>query len=186
MASNLERRSITTALPLSAVDPGSGSGTTNSRISAGRHQRHGTRFRLWKRRIATPPPLELPTLPTSSFGRSNRRLEDFFEKSPEFPRTRHDRGQRLTAAGYDNLELRLADGGQGWAEQGPFDKIIVTAAPELVPAPLLQQLKPGGRLIIPAGLEDAQELMVIEKSPDGRTTTDEILPVVFSRLITRH
>jgi hypothetical protein len=53
MASTLERRSITTALPLSAVDPGSGSGTTNSRISAGRHQRHGIRFRLWKRRIAT-------------------------------------------------------------------------------------------------------------------------------------
>ncbi|MEM7223789.1 MAG: protein-L-isoaspartate(D-aspartate) O-methyltransferase [Pseudomonadota bacterium] len=94
--------------------------------------------------------------------------------------------QRLTAAGYENLELRLADGGQGWPEEAPFDRIIVTAAPELVPAPLLQQLKPGGRLVIPAGLEDAQELMVIEKGLDGRTTTEEILPVVFSRLITRH
>ena len=87
MASTLERRSITTALPLSAVDPGSGSGTTNSRISAGRHQRHGIRFRLWKRRIATPPPLELPILPTSYFGTSNPRLERFFRDSQNFSET---------------------------------------------------------------------------------------------------
>ena len=94
--------------------------------------------------------------------------------------------QRLSAAGYDNIFLRLADGGQGWPDHGPYDKVIVTAAPELVPGPLLQQLKPGGRLVIPAGLEDAQELMLIEKDLDGRTTTEEILPVVFSKFITRH
>lgn len=88
MATTLERRSITTALLLSAVDPGSGSGTTNSRISTGRPQRHGIRFRLWKRRIATPPPLELPTLPSSHFGRSNPELERFSVDSPKFPEIR--------------------------------------------------------------------------------------------------
>jgi protein-L-isoaspartate(D-aspartate) O-methyltransferase len=81
-----------------------------------------------------------------------------------------------------NVELRLGNGYYGWPEHAPFDKIICTAAPDLVPPPLLQQLKPGGRMAIPAGLADAQRLMLVEKDKSGKTSLREVLRVRFSLL----
>ena len=98
----------------------------------------------------------------------------------------HGAEQRLDDAGYDNVNLRIGDGSYGWPEHGPFDKIIVTAAPELIPPMLLQQLKPGGRMVIPAGIENAQKLLLVEREPTGRLTTREIIPVTFSPLIVSH
>ena len=94
--------------------------------------------------------------------------------------------ERLGGAGYGNIQVKIGDGGQGWPENGSYDKVIVTAAPELVPAPLIEQLRPGGRLVIPAGLEDQQQLLLMEKDINGRMSSTEIIPVVFSRLITAH
>ena len=93
---------------------------------------------------------------------------------------------RVRALGYGNVHCRVADGSQGWPEHAPFDRIMVTAAPELIPPALLQQLGPEGRMVIPAGLSDAQQLLVVEKDLSARITTREIIPVVFSRLITSH
>jgi protein-L-isoaspartate(D-aspartate) O-methyltransferase len=89
---------------------------------------------------------------------------------------------RLEEAGFDGIEIRVGNGYYGWPEHAPFDKIIVTAAPQLVPPPLLAQLRPGGRMVIPAGLPDSQQLMLVEKGADGRIAMREILPVRFSTL----
>ncbi len=94
--------------------------------------------------------------------------------------------KRIGGLGYRNVEVRVANGYYGWPEHGPFDKIIVCAAPELVPPPLIGQLKPGGRIVIPAGLADAQKLLVVEKSLEGRTRITEILSVQFSALDMPH
>jgi len=94
--------------------------------------------------------------------------------------------ERLGGSGYGNIQVKIGDGGQGWPENGPYDKVIVTAAPELIPPALIEQLRPGGRLVIPAGLEDQQQLMLMEKDASGRMSSTEIIPVVFSRLITAH
>jgi protein-L-isoaspartate(D-aspartate) O-methyltransferase len=90
--------------------------------------------------------------------------------------------RRLRQEGCTNVELRIANGYHGWSEHAPFDKIIVTAAPDLIPAPLIGQLKAGGKMVIPAGLPDAQQLILLEKDGGGRVTTKEILPVRFSQL----
>jgi len=90
--------------------------------------------------------------------------------------------QRLRRQGCTNVELKIANGYHGWSEHGPFDKVIVTAAPHLIPPPLIQQLKPGGKLVVPAGLPDAQTLILLEKPSNGRVTTKEILRVRFSQL----
>jgi len=90
--------------------------------------------------------------------------------------------QRLHRQGCTNIELKIANGYHGWSEHAPFDKVIVTAAPDLIPAPLIHQLKTGGRMVIPAGLPDAQQLLVVEKHSNGRVTTREILQVRFSQL----
>lgn len=94
--------------------------------------------------------------------------------------------RRLRGAGYEILQLRLGDGAMGWPEHAPFDRIIVAAAPELMPPNLLQQLKPGGRMVIPSGLEDQQQLLLVEKSVSGKVETQEILPVRFAPMITSH
>lgn len=91
--------------------------------------------------------------------------------------------RRLVAQGYANIEMRCGDGSRGWPEHAPFDRILVAAAPDLVPAALIQQLKPGGRMVIPAGIEDAQQLMIVDKSEDGRIDIREVLPVHFAPLI---
>lgn len=90
--------------------------------------------------------------------------------------------QRLNRQGYTNVEVRVANGYLGWPEHAPFDKVIVTAAPDLIPAPLINQLKAGGRMVIPVGLLGAQQLVLAEKDLNGRVATKEIMPVLFSLL----
>ena len=84
-----------------------------------------------------------------------------------------DRARRTLAdLGYRNVRFRVGDGFQGWPEAAPFDAIVVTAAPPSVPAPLLAQLKPGGRLVIPVGGRDAlQNLLVFTRRADGGAPT---------------
>ena len=89
---------------------------------------------------------------------------------------------RLYQQGYVNVEVRVGDGRAGWPEHAPFDKIIVTAAPDLVPPSLIYQLKPGGRMVVPAGLPDEQQLLLLERDSDDTLSTREILPVRFSLL----
>ena len=90
--------------------------------------------------------------------------------------------QRLRRQKYTNIELKIGNGYYGWPEHAPYDKIIVTAAPDLIPPPLFDQLKPGGKMVIPAGLADAQRLVLVEKDIDGVLTATESLPVRFTQL----
>ena len=86
----------------------------------------------------------------------------------------------LASLGYGNVITRIGDGYNGWKEHAPFDGILVTAAPTEVPQPLIDQLKVGGRLVVPVGGRyDVQELMVIEKKADGSTTRQRTIPVRF-------
>jgi protein-L-isoaspartate(D-aspartate) O-methyltransferase len=94
----------------------------------------------------------------------------------------HDAEKRLRRLGYTNIEVRVGNGYYGWAEHGPYDKIIVTAACDLVPPPLMAQLKPGGRMIIPTGIPEQQALTLVEKSSAGSLSTRDLLPVRFSEL----
>jgi protein-L-isoaspartate(D-aspartate) O-methyltransferase len=92
--------------------------------------------------------------------------------------------ERLNALGYRNITLRTGDGAAGWPELAPFDAIIVTAAAVQMPAALIEQLKPGGRMVIPMGAPGApQTLMRIDKRADGTTKQREILPVAFVPLV---
>jgi len=87
--------------------------------------------------------------------------------------------ERLKKLGYDNIHVRNADGYYGWPEEAPFDAIVVTAAADHIPPPLIDQLKDGGRMIIPVGSPlRVQQLMLVEKS-DGETTTRNLMPVRF-------
>ena len=90
--------------------------------------------------------------------------------------------KRLSRAGYTNVEVKVANGSHGLPEHAPYDKVMVTAAPDLIPPALINQIKPGGRMIIPAGLSDNQQLILVEKNVNGRLSTREILPVRFSQL----
>jgi len=90
--------------------------------------------------------------------------------------------RRLERLGYGNVEVRVGNGYYGWPEHAPYDKIMVTAASDLIPPPLLAQLKPGGRMVIPTGIPDKQTLILVEKSAAGSLSTREILPVRFSEL----
>lgn len=89
---------------------------------------------------------------------------------------------RLRRQGYRNIHVKRGNGYHGWPEHAPFDKVILTTAPELIPAPLLSQLKPGGRMVLPVGLRNAQQLLVIEKTLDGSIMSREVLPVRFSEM----
>jgi protein-L-isoaspartate(D-aspartate) O-methyltransferase len=86
--------------------------------------------------------------------------------------------QTLQRLGYANVHAKIGDGYKGWPEQAPFDSIIVTAAPDHVPPALIEQLKPGGRLVIPVG-KLAQSLQVITKNADGTTSREQVVPVQF-------
>lgn len=90
-------------------------------------------------------------------------------------------GIRLAALGYD-VAIRVGDGTRGWPEHAPFDGILVTAAASAPPPALLEQLKPGGRLVIPLASGDGQQLSVVEKAPAGQATTRSIMPVTFTQL----
>ena len=88
--------------------------------------------------------------------------------------------QRLLSAGYNNVVTHIGDGYQGWAQHAPFDAIMVTAAASVVPPALIEQLKRGGRLVIPVESQGShQELRLITKSADGRTDTRRVLAVRF-------
>jgi protein-L-isoaspartate(D-aspartate) O-methyltransferase len=88
----------------------------------------------------------------------------------------------LERLGYRNVSAKIGDGYQGWADHAPFDAIIVTAAPDHVPPPLIAQLRAGGRMVIPVGALD-QQLMVLIKYADGTVTTKIVAPVLFVPLI---
>jgi protein-L-isoaspartate(D-aspartate) O-methyltransferase len=88
----------------------------------------------------------------------------------------------LGRLGLTNVELRIGNGYHGWSQHAPFDKIIVTAAPDLIPPPLIHQLKNGGRMVLPAGLPEAQQLMLVQRDENGKVSTKEILRVRFSQL----
>ena len=87
---------------------------------------------------------------------------------------------RLQRLGYANVEVRIGDGRQGWPEHAPYDAIVVTAAPTAIPPPLIEQLKPGGALVIPVGERIfGQELLLVGKDESGRLERKRILPVAF-------
>ena len=103
------------------------------------------------------------------------------ERIPELARTA---AQRLRDMGIDNVAIRVGDGGQGWKEHAPFDGIMVTVAAPNIPPALVQQLKPGGRLVIPVGEPGrTQDLRVIHKDGQGAVFSRSVLPVVFVPLI---
>ncbi len=92
--------------------------------------------------------------------------------------------RRLKKLGYNNVMVRTGDGSFGWPEHAPYDGIIVTAAAADIPQPLIDQLKAGGRLVIPVGLPYSyQELMVVEKKADGKVETRNVLGVSFVPLV---
>lgn len=95
-------------------------------------------------------------------------------------------GERLKRLGYDNVSVRTADGYYGWEDEAPFDSIIVTAASGHVPAPLVEQLNPGGRIIIPVGgVYQVQILTIVSKDKKGNITTRQVMPVRFVPLTGR-
>jgi protein-L-isoaspartate(D-aspartate) O-methyltransferase len=93
----------------------------------------------------------------------------------------------LRRLGYRNVTVRNGDGYLGWPDEAPFDIILVTAAPEEVPAALVAQLKPGGRLVVPVGrVWDVQDLQLVEKDAAGKVKTRSIIPVRFVPLVKKH
>lgn len=95
--------------------------------------------------------------------------------------------QRFKVLGYTNISLKSGDGYYGWEEHAPFDAIVVTAAAEHIPPPLIRQLKPGGIMIIPVGNRfQVQTLVLVEKDTDGKTRSRNLLPVRFVPLLGKH
>ena len=91
--------------------------------------------------------------------------------------------ETLARLGFDNVEVRLGDGFFGWSEHGPYDAMIIKESMTYVPPPLLRQLKPGGRMVVPLGPpKGPQFLTLIRKDKDGRVRQERILPVRFSPL----
>ena len=92
--------------------------------------------------------------------------------------------RRLRDLGYDTVEVRVGDGYSGWPEKAPFDAIIVTAAPERFPQTLVDQLKPGGRMVVPIGrVHEVQSLYLGAKDSDGRFAAQKTLPVAFVPMV---
>ena len=94
--------------------------------------------------------------------------------------------KNLAAAGYNGVEVRHADGFQGWASEAPFDAIIVTAAPERMPTTLVEQLKPGGRIVVPIGAQGGPQMLhLVRKRKDGSLDDQSVLPVAFVPMVRR-
>jgi protein-L-isoaspartate(D-aspartate) O-methyltransferase len=94
---------------------------------------------------------------------------------------------RLKRLGYQNVEVRVGDGYYGWEEHAPFDGIIVTAAASHIPPPLIKQLTPGAKMVIPVGSPFmTQQLMLVKKEKDGTIKTKQVLPVIFVPLTGGH
>ncbi|HSN70868.1 MAG TPA: protein-L-isoaspartate(D-aspartate) O-methyltransferase, partial [Steroidobacteraceae bacterium] len=94
---------------------------------------------------------------------------------------------RLERLDYDNVHVRIGDGYYGWPDAGPFDVIVVTAVASHVPPPLIAQLRPGGRMVLPVGSPyTTQQLVLVRKLENGRITTRQILPVAFVPLTGGH
>lgn len=93
--------------------------------------------------------------------------------------------ERLQRLGYDNVHIRIGDGRQGWQDAAPYDGIIVTAGAEAVPQTLVEQLAPGGRMVIPVGDRGlgGQSLRLITKDAEGRQEEQTLLPVAFVPLV---
>jgi protein-L-isoaspartate(D-aspartate) O-methyltransferase len=92
----------------------------------------------------------------------------------------HEAEERLGRLGVTNVQTRIGNGANGWPEHAPFDRIILAAAPELIPPMLIGQLKAGGRIVLPCGLNEAQQLCVVEKNEDNRITVRDVLAVRFA------
>lgn len=100
---------------------------------------------------------------------------------PELGRSARKTLKRL---GYENVSVRIGDGYKGWPKEAPFDRIILTAAPEKVPQALVDQLKPGGRMVLPVGPRWwGQDLLVIEKDLTGEVIEKKTLPVRFVPMV---
>ena len=98
----------------------------------------------------------------------------------EIVRPLGEQAKRILDTQYDNVFVKIADGYHGWAEHAPFDAIVVTAAAEYIPPPLVEQLKEGGRMIIPVGSPfQVQQLMLVERGKDGEVSTRSLMPVRF-------
>jgi protein-L-isoaspartate(D-aspartate) O-methyltransferase len=91
---------------------------------------------------------------------------------------------RLATLDKRNVTLRVGDGSRGWADEALFDRILVTAAGEQVPPHLLEQLRPGGRLVMPIGGEDAQQITLVEKAENGALSARGVMPARFTHLET--
>jgi protein-L-isoaspartate(D-aspartate) O-methyltransferase len=103
------------------------------------------------------------------------------------PELAHKAADCLDHLGYSNVTVRVGDGYFGWEDAGPFDGIIVTAAAAHIPPPLLQQLKPEGRMVVPVGPPfGLQHLTVVERGTDGRVRTRQLFPVKFVPLTGQH
>ena len=95
------------------------------------------------------------------------------------PALARDAAMRLKALGYTNVHVREGDGYAGWPERAPFDRVLVTAAPEQIPQPLIDQLAPGGRMVIPVGRQgETQWMTLVERREDG-VTRQQTIPVQF-------
>ena len=93
-------------------------------------------------------------------------------------------GMRLLALGFADVAVRVGDGSRGWTEHAPFDRILVTAAASAPPQLLLEQLAPGGLMVIPLGGKDVQKLSVVTRERNGGVETRDVLPVRFTQLET--
>ena len=98
----------------------------------------------------------------------------------------HEARRRLDRLGCRHIDFRIGDGSRGWLEHAPFDKIIVAAAPEVIPPTLIAQLKPGGRMVVPVGPENEQHLHLLTKGRDDRIQTKAVLQVSFAPLVLSH
>jgi protein-L-isoaspartate(D-aspartate) O-methyltransferase len=100
------------------------------------------------------------------------------------PELGNEAAATLAELGYENVTVKIGDGYQGWPEKAPFDRIIVTAAPEIIPPKLIEQLKPGGRMVIPKGPRwFGQDLLVVDKNRDDTIKIKKTLPVVFVPMV---